>query len=54
MSVSINISKKEIINELDEVHPLEYLKVFAFLKQIQLKKLAEKNSLQALDKLKTL
>ncbi|HEX9970959.1 MAG TPA: hypothetical protein VGD14_02705 [bacterium] len=51
MSISIDITKKEIINELNKVHPLEYLKVFVFLKQVQLKKFAKKKPSQALDKL---
>lgn len=54
MSISLEISKKEIIRELNKVHPLEYFKIFVFLKQVQLKKLTKKDSLKALGKLLSL
>lgn len=54
MSVSIAISKKEILDEIERVHPLEYLKLYAFLKRIQTNKPAIKKSSQALEKLFTL
>ena len=47
MSVSIAISKKEILDEIERIHPLEYLKLYAFLKRIQTNKPAIKKSSQA-------
>ncbi|MDZ7260568.1 MAG: hypothetical protein ONB05_00410 [candidate division KSB1 bacterium] len=51
MSFSNIISKEEIINEIDKIHPLDYLKVFAFLKRLQTHKPGSRNSSQALENL---
>jgi hypothetical protein len=49
MSQTLSISKRELVDELDKIQPVDYLKIFAYLKKMQ--KPAPKDSYRAMEML---